>query len=166
MKELYDNDWQEVSMALCEYTNKEATDELSWGTQGPLGSIKLRLKFVPGFSPVHTELPEFTADMLGANPFQADDTFDKAHLLVRQEGTENYAIDTTSLKRRNSRQQFMEQVAARRLSIGSTESSDDVSIDTDDVEGSSSDKLDEDQPLPLTKLKSNLAPQKDAENNT
>ncbi|GAA5809804.1 hypothetical protein MFLAVUS_003219 [Mucor flavus] len=93
MKEIYDYDWQDISVALRNYTDEEASDEVSWGDEGPCGRIVIRLKFVPGFAPVHTELPAFTTDMLGADPFQNDDTRDKAHLLVRHEGTENYAID-------------------------------------------------------------------------
>lgn len=93
MKEIYDYDWQDVSVALRNYTDEEASDEVSWCNEGPCGRILIRVKFVPGFAPVHTELPAFTTDMLGADPFQNDDTRDKAHLLVRREGTENYAID-------------------------------------------------------------------------
>ncbi|KAI7888712.1 uncharacterized protein EV154DRAFT_468602 [Mucor mucedo] len=93
MKEIYDNDWQEVTIGLRPFTDGPAADELPWGSDGPCGKITLRLKFVPGFSPAHTELPEFTTDMLGADPFQNDITRDKAHLLVRQEGTENYAAE-------------------------------------------------------------------------
>lgn len=99
MKEIYDNDWQEVSLALRHYNDMNAGDELPWGDEGPCGNITLRLKFVPGFSPAHTELPEFTVDMLGADPFQNDDTQDKAHLLVQQEGTDNYAVNIPSDKK-------------------------------------------------------------------
>lgn len=99
MKEIYDNDWQEVTIGLRPFTELAAADELPWGSEGPCGKIKLRLKFVPGFSPAHTELPEFTTDMLGADPFQNDITRDKAHLLVRQEGTENYAVNIPSEKK-------------------------------------------------------------------
>ncbi|GAA5800761.1 hypothetical protein HPULCUR_006199 [Helicostylum pulchrum] len=102
MKEIYDYDWQDVSVALRSYTDAEASDEVSWGNEGPCGRILIRLKFVPGFAPVHTELPAFTTDMLGADPFQNDDTKDKAHLLVRHEGTENYAIDPHSAKEEES----------------------------------------------------------------
>lgn len=99
MKEIYDNDWQEVTLGLRPYTDVAAADELPWGSEGPCGKITLRVKFVPGFSPAHTELPEFTVDMLGADPFQNDVTRDKAHLLVRQEGTENYAVNIPSDKK-------------------------------------------------------------------
>ncbi|KAG2206827.1 hypothetical protein INT47_007583 [Mucor saturninus] len=99
MKEIYDNDWQEVTIGLRPFTDGPAADELPWGSDGPCGKITLRLKFVPGFSPAHTELPEFTTDMLGADPFQNDITRDKAHLLVRQEGTENYAVNIPSEKK-------------------------------------------------------------------
>lgn len=93
MKEIYDHDWQEISLALRPYTDQDPGDEVPWGQEGPCGRILVRLKFVPGFAPVHTELPEFKVDMLGADPFQNDDIEEKAHLLVRQEGTESYAIE-------------------------------------------------------------------------
>jgi hypothetical protein len=95
MKEILDYDWQEVTLALHEFTSETSTegneDENSWGTVGPCGSITVRLKFVPGFSPAHTLLPSFTADMLGADPFYKDDNWEKAHLLVQHESSENYA---------------------------------------------------------------------------
>lgn len=121
MKEIYDNDWQNVAHAFCDYTNKEAANELSWGAYGTSGCVKLRLKFVPGFSPAHTELLEFTTDMLGANPFQMDDNRNKAHLLVRKEGIENYTINTIFAKRKSSRQKSMDQIAARRIAVDSIE---------------------------------------------
>lgn len=127
MKEMYDDGWQNFTLALHEYTDKEAANELSWGTYGTSGCVKLRLKFVPGFSPAHTELPEFTTDMLGANPFQMDNNWSKAHLLVRKEGTENYAIDTAFAKRKSSRQKSMDQIAARRMAADSIEVEEDLS---------------------------------------
>ncbi|CAO0800083.1 unnamed protein product [Mucor circinelloides] len=95
MKEIVDYDWQELTLGLHEYTPETADgnrDELPWGSSGPNGQIVLRLKFVPGFSPVHAQLPSFALDMLGADPFQKDDVWEKAHLLVQKEGSENYAI--------------------------------------------------------------------------
>ncbi|KAI7904926.1 uncharacterized protein BX663DRAFT_501057 [Cokeromyces recurvatus] len=97
MKEILDYDWQEAVLALRDYTSEVSDEanrnELPWGSDGPHGSIIVRIKFIPGFSPVHTSLPSFTTDMLGADPFQKDDTWEKAHLLVRQEGSEHYAIN-------------------------------------------------------------------------
>ncbi|GAN10735.1 hypothetical protein MAM1_0394c10282 [Mucor ambiguus] len=95
MKEIVDYEWQEMTLGLHNYTPETGNgnrDELSWGSDGPNGQIVLRLKFVPGFSPVHTQLPSFKLDMLGADPFQKDDAWEKAHLLIQKEGSENYAI--------------------------------------------------------------------------
>jgi hypothetical protein len=96
MKEIVDYNWQEVTLGLHDYTHEENEgnrDESSWGSDGPNGQIVLRLKFVPGFSPVHAQLPSFTADMLGADPFQKDDTWEKAHLLIQKETSDNYATN-------------------------------------------------------------------------
>ncbi|KAF1797109.1 hypothetical protein FB192DRAFT_1335564 [Mucor lusitanicus] len=95
MKEIVDYEWQDLTLGLHDYTPETGNgnrDELSWGSDGPNGYIVLRLKFVPGFSPVHAQLPSFKLDMLGADPFQKDDAWEKAHLLIQKEGSENYAI--------------------------------------------------------------------------
>lgn len=95
MKDIVDYEWQEMTLGLHDYTPETGDgnrDELPWGSDGPNGQIVLRLKFVPGFSPVHAQLPSFKLDMLGADPFQKDDAWEKAHLLIQKEGSENYAI--------------------------------------------------------------------------
>lgn len=95
MKEILDYEWQEVTLALHEFVSENSSqgngDENPWGSVGPCGSIVVRLKFVPGFSPAHTLLPSFTTDMLGVDPFHKDDLWEKAHLLVQHESSENYA---------------------------------------------------------------------------
>ncbi|KAI9259291.1 hypothetical protein BY458DRAFT_517379 [Sporodiniella umbellata] len=76
LKEMVDNEWQDYVVGLHPYTSekgKEANrNENAWDTQGELGHVTIRLKIVPGFSPVHTHLRSFAQDMIGADPFYND----------------------------------------------------------------------------------------------
>lgn len=115
MKEIVDYDWQEVTLGLHDYTpdvNEGNRNELPWGSDGPNGQIVLSLKFVPGFSPVHAQLPSFTTDMLGADPFQKDDTWEKAHLLIQKERSDNYAtnVPITCAIDKDKRDQVLEHI--------------------------------------------------------
>lgn len=73
LKEVTDDEWQDVTIGLHNYLSehsKEANrNEDPWPEEGQFGYITVRLKIVPGFSPVFTHLHFFNTDMVGADPF-------------------------------------------------------------------------------------------------
>ncbi|KAI8391172.1 uncharacterized protein BYT42DRAFT_555889 [Radiomyces spectabilis] len=73
MKQIYDNEWQTVTIGLHDYVNEDNANEDIWPEMGPHGQIVVRLKFVSGFSSVHAQLRPFRLDMLGANPFEGEE---------------------------------------------------------------------------------------------
>ncbi|KAI9033622.1 hypothetical protein CLU79DRAFT_882763 [Phycomyces nitens] len=106
LKEVYDNDWQEILVGLHSYTpekSKEANkNEDDWPVNGPYGQVKIRMKIVPGFSPVHGNLKSFTKDMIGADPFHNEDFKVKAQQWIREESSENTAAGTERKSQRRS----------------------------------------------------------------
>ncbi|CEP12508.1 hypothetical protein [Parasitella parasitica] len=80
MKEIVDYVLQEITLGLDNYTSETGKgnhNELPWISDEPNGQIILRFKFVPGFSPLYAHLPSFKTDILGADPFQKDNAWEK-----------------------------------------------------------------------------------------
>ncbi|KAI9252998.1 hypothetical protein BY458DRAFT_522442 [Sporodiniella umbellata] len=93
LKDLIDNEWQEVTVGLRSpigEKSKEANkNEDPWPEQGELGQVSLRLKIIPGFSPVHTNLRSYRKDMVGADPFYADTLKYQAQQWVKEKGDDS-----------------------------------------------------------------------------
>lgn len=77
LKDMCDDEWQDVVLGLHKYLSertKEANrNEDCWDTNGEFGQVVVRLKIVPGFSPIHSQLHSFSVDMVGADPFHDED---------------------------------------------------------------------------------------------
>lgn len=73
LKQVMDDEWQDVTIGLHRYLSEQTKEanrnEDPWPEDGEYGQITMRLKIVPGFSPVFTHLHSFNTDMVGANPF-------------------------------------------------------------------------------------------------
>lgn len=95
LNKMVDNEWQDVTVGLYHYMNehtKEANrNEDVWPEDGELGQVRLRMKIVPGFSPVHTHLRSFTKDFVAADPFYTQTVRYKAQKWIKEQeekGTE------------------------------------------------------------------------------
>lgn len=92
LKEIGDEEWQDIVVGLHPYLSehsKEANrNEDSWDVEGPLGQVVLRVKIIPGFSPVHTHLHMFNKDMVGADPFHAERMKAKTEAWMEGQGKE------------------------------------------------------------------------------
>ncbi|KAI9494174.1 hypothetical protein BDB00DRAFT_819957 [Zychaea mexicana] len=90
LKQIPDNEWQDVEVGLqrsiSEHSKESNRNEDPWDTEGPNGQATLRVKIVPGFSPVHTHLRSFNMDMVGADPFHSEKMKAKAQHWVREQG--------------------------------------------------------------------------------
>ncbi|KAI8327289.1 hypothetical protein EDC96DRAFT_532234 [Choanephora cucurbitarum] len=73
LKDMVDNDWQYIKIGLHEYISERSKvanrNEDRWEQEGAFGYVVLRMKIVPGFSPVHTRLSTFNKDFVGSDPF-------------------------------------------------------------------------------------------------
>lgn len=89
LKFMPDNEWQDITIGLHHYLNektKEANrNEDAWPEEGEFGQITLRMKIIPGFSPVHTHLRSYNKDMVGADPFYNDMLRHKAQKWIREQ---------------------------------------------------------------------------------
>lgn len=89
LNKMVDNEWQDVTVGLYHYMNehtKEANrNEDVWPEDGELGQVKLRMKIVPGFSPVHTHLRSFTKDFVAADPFYTQTVKFKAQKWIKDQ---------------------------------------------------------------------------------
>ncbi|OAD77023.1 hypothetical protein PHYBLDRAFT_165522 [Phycomyces blakesleeanus NRRL 1555(-)] len=129
LKEVCDNDWQEVLVGLHHYTpekSKEANrNEDDWPLNGPYGQVKIRMKIVPGFSPVHGNLKSFTKDMIGADPFHNEDFKVKAQQWIREESSENTAAGTERSKSRRMSTATSEALKERQEHIQNEDEAED-----------------------------------------
>ncbi|KAI8890295.1 hypothetical protein K501DRAFT_237324 [Backusella circina FSU 941] len=93
LKYMPDNEWIELNIGLHPYLpekSKEANrNEDPWSEDGELGSIIIRAKIVPGFSPVHTHLRSYIKDMVGADPFYDNNTKDKAQKWIKAQNSKD-----------------------------------------------------------------------------
>ncbi|KAI7871162.1 hypothetical protein BDF14DRAFT_1878550 [Spinellus fusiger] len=91
LRRLCDNTWEEIDMGLHDYmsekTKESNRNEDDWPVSGAYGQVKIRMKFVPGFSPVHSQLPSFNKDMIGADPFHDEDFMATIHQWSCEQGT-------------------------------------------------------------------------------
>ncbi|KAG0793074.1 hypothetical protein G6F21_003887 [Rhizopus arrhizus] len=93
LKDVVDNEWQDVVVGLHPHLNEKSQEanknEDTWPEEGEFGQVTLRVKMVPGFSPVHTHLRSFTKDMMGADPFYSDALKFKAQQWIREQSNDN-----------------------------------------------------------------------------
>ncbi|KAK4515667.1 3-isopropylmalate dehydrogenase [Mucor velutinosus] len=89
LKEMVDDQWQDIVVGLHPHLNektKEANrNEDSWPKEGEFGQVTIRMKLIPGFSPVHTHLRTFNKDFVGADPFYNDALKFKAQKWIKEQ---------------------------------------------------------------------------------
>ncbi|KAI7861997.1 hypothetical protein BDF14DRAFT_1861374 [Spinellus fusiger] len=102
LKNIPDNEWQEVVLGLhshCPEQSKEANrNEDDWETRGDRGHIALRMKIIPGISPLHTQLHSYKRDMLGADAFSNDALRAEAQHWIQEQSQENESGSSSNLK--------------------------------------------------------------------
>ncbi|KAL0074495.1 hypothetical protein F4703DRAFT_1946910 [Phycomyces blakesleeanus] len=98
LKNLVDEEWHDIVVGLhpyCSEKSKESNrNQDDWGIDGELGQVTLRIKVIPGFSPVHTHLHSYKKDMVGADPFHDDAIKAKAQQWIQEQSADNN--DTTA----------------------------------------------------------------------
>lgn len=89
LKSMADNEWQDLTIGLYPYINEKSKEanrnEDPWPKEGEFGQITLRMKIVPGFSPVHTHLRSYNQDMVAADPFYNDMLRHKAQQWIKEQ---------------------------------------------------------------------------------
>lgn len=89
LKGIADNEWQDVVVGLHEHRSEKSkesnSNENPWPIEGEFGQVTLRMKIVPGFSPVHTHLRSYNKDMIGADPFYDDSLKIKAQKWIKEQ---------------------------------------------------------------------------------
>ena len=89
LKDMVDNEWQDIEVGLhkhlSEKTKEANKNEDPWPQDGEFGSITLRMKIIPGFSPVHTHLRSYNKDMVGADPFYSQALKIKAQKWIKDQ---------------------------------------------------------------------------------
>lgn len=89
LKEMVDDQWQDIVVGLhshiSEKTKEANRNEDSWPQDGEFGQVTIRMKLVPGFSPVHTHLRAFNKDFVGADPFYNDALKYKAQKWIKEQ---------------------------------------------------------------------------------
>ncbi|KAI9029659.1 hypothetical protein CLU79DRAFT_843161 [Phycomyces nitens] len=98
LKNLVDQEWHDIVVGLhpyCSEKSKESNrNQDDWDMDGELGQVTLRVKVMPGFSPVHTHLHSYKKDMVGADPFHDDAIKAKAQQWIHEQSADNN--DTTA----------------------------------------------------------------------
>jgi hypothetical protein len=93
LKYMPDNEWIELNIGLHHYLpekSKEANqNEDPWPEDGDLGSIVIKAKIVPGFSPVHTHVRSYIKDIVGADPFYDNNSNDKAQKWIKTQNPQD-----------------------------------------------------------------------------
>ncbi|KAI7856661.1 hypothetical protein BDC45DRAFT_437272 [Circinella umbellata] len=91
LKEIPDNEWIDLCVglfkAISEQSKEANRNEDPWDSQGQFGQAILRVKVVPGFSPAHTHLRSFNADMVGADPFHSEKIKAKTQNWIREQSS-------------------------------------------------------------------------------
>ncbi|KAI8879896.1 hypothetical protein K501DRAFT_256031 [Backusella circina FSU 941] len=89
LKYVPDGEWQDLIFELQPFVSEGSKEsnrnEDPWSTPGEFGQITLRVKFVPGFSPIHTHLNSFKRDMIGADPFYKETLKYKAQKWIKSQ---------------------------------------------------------------------------------
>lgn len=89
LKDMVDNEWQDIVVGLHnhigEKTKEANSNENPWPQDGEFGQVTIRMKIIPGFSPVHTHLRSFTKDFVGADPFYNDALKYKAQRWIKEQ---------------------------------------------------------------------------------
>lgn len=152
LKQLVDDQWQDIVVGLHPHLNektKEANrNEDPWPQEGEFGQVTIRMKLIPGFSPVHTHLRTFNKDFVGADPFYNDALKYKAQKWIKEQNekkkekgeddddTEEVPFDydmQAAVQAEKSRQNEAEEAdrSVRRNSSLSSEYGDDDDDDED-----------------------------------
>ncbi|KAL9556559.1 hypothetical protein MBANPS3_001819 [Mucor bainieri] len=154
LKQLVDDQWQDIVVGLHPHLNektKEANrNEDPWPQEGEFGQVTIRMKLIPGFSPVHTHLRTFNKDFIGADPFYNDALKYKAQKWIKEQNekkkekgeddddTEDVPFDydmQAAVQAEKSRQNEEEQDrSVRRNSSLSSEYGEDDDEDVSDMD--------------------------------
>ncbi|MBM6387026.1 MAG: hypothetical protein JSY10_24025 [Paenibacillus sp.] len=97
LKNMVDNEWIDVVVGLHPHINEKSKEanrnEDNWPEDGELGQVTLRMKIVPGFSPVHTHLKSYNRDMIGADPFYNEALKLKAQRWIKEQNKNDQEHD-------------------------------------------------------------------------
>jgi hypothetical protein len=89
LKDMVDDEWCDITVGLHpsvgEHTKEANRNEDPWPQEGEFGHVSLRMKIVPGFSPVHTHLSSFNKDFVAADPFYNDTLKFKAQKWIKEQ---------------------------------------------------------------------------------
>lgn len=154
LKDMVDNEWRDVVVGLHDHVSEKSKEanrnEDPWPEEGKYGSVTLRMKILPGFSPVHTHLRSYNKDMVGADPFYDDALKFKAQKWIKDqskkedEGKDDKADDANldydlqaaveQEKRKMKEEEQEEEMEGgpRRASSLSSEYGDEDSTSSDD----------------------------------
>ncbi|KAG0782777.1 hypothetical protein G6F62_009310 [Rhizopus arrhizus] len=146
LKNLIDNEWQDVAVGLRSHISEKSSDanknEDEWPENGDFGQVTMRLKIVPGFSPVHTHLRSFTKDMVGADPFYSDTLKFKAQQWIREETSDSEPLNPDLQQAIKEEQDRTEE--SEKASGPSSEYGEDDDIDSEFEEDETGADLDDD----------------------
>ncbi|GAA5800941.1 hypothetical protein HPULCUR_006381 [Helicostylum pulchrum] len=154
LKNMVDSEWQDVVVGLHPHINEKSKEanrnEHDWPEDGEFGQVTLRMKLVPGFSPVHTHLKSYNRDMIGADPFYNEALKLKAQRWIKEQNKNDEEHDQESpfdynlqaaVEAEKSRMQYSDHEgssSSRRHSNASSEygeeDSDDIDDEMDDTE--------------------------------
>ncbi|KAI8976219.1 hypothetical protein BDB01DRAFT_359888 [Pilobolus umbonatus] len=134
LKEIPDNEWHDVVLGLRPYLSEKDKaankNEDSWPELGELGQISMRMKIVPGFSPVHTHLNSYNKDMVGADPFYEDTIKYKARQWIKNQSEETDEMPS-DIQAAVQMERSKEDVGLRRTSSLSSEYGQESDSDTE-----------------------------------
>ncbi|KAG1048652.1 hypothetical protein G6F43_008976 [Rhizopus delemar] len=146
LKNLIDNEWQDVTVGLRSHISEKSSDanknEDEWPEKGDFGQVTMRLKIVPGFSPVHTHLRSFRKDMVGADPFYSDTLKFKAQQWIREETSDSEPLNPDLQQAIKEEQDKTEE--SEKASGPSSEYGEDDDIDSEFEEDEAGADLDDD----------------------
>ncbi|CEJ04745.1 hypothetical protein RMCBS344292_18699 [Rhizopus microsporus] len=145
LKDIVDNEWQDMVVGLHCHISEKTSDanknEDAWPEEGDLGQVRLRVKFVPGFSPVHTHLRSFVKDMVGADPFYSDTLKYKAQKWIREQSKDegNEPLDHDFQQALQEEKEKMKDEERRGSSEASSEYGEEESDDEFDEDENGAD---------------------------
>lgn len=150
LKNMVDSEWQDVVVGLHPHVSEKSKEanrnERDWPEDGEFGQVTLRMKLVPGFSPVHTHLKSYNRDMIGADPFYNEALKLKAQRWIKEQNKNDEEHDQESpfdynlqaaVEAEKSRMQnsdYEGSSSSRRPSNASSEYGEEDSDDIDEMD--------------------------------
>jgi hypothetical protein len=146
LKYVPDDEWQDLVLELQPYISEHSKEsnrnEDPWSTPGEFGQVTLRVKFVPGFSPIHTHLRSFKKDMVGADPFYKENLKYKAHQWIKAQADDEADDDDQEVEDKDLQEAVQEEKEKQdEMKDGDSDTS---SYYGDDIDDGLSEELEED----------------------